>query len=131
MRNILAVLVIAVLCSACADAYLIPSDERVEALVVANNLEPVDTIVALHPIRLVYVNDSYGLITARNDQYLVQFRRRCRGLQAHSRVHLQAKGNKGSLTIRAPFDLVNGCAVDHFFQLEDEAEMKLQELREG
>ncbi len=131
MRNVFAILIIAALCSACAGAYLIPSNEKVEELIAANNVEPVDTITALMPIRLVYVNDRYGLITARSDQYLVEFRRQCRGLLAHSRIHLQPLENRGSLTIRAPFDKVNGCDVNKFFYLEDEVEVKLQALRQG
>ncbi len=121
--------VTAVLCAACAGTYLVPSYAKVEELIASEELQSIDKITVLQPIRVSYVNDHFGLLEARNDQYLVRFPRVCRKLQAHSVFRLQPLETRGSLTLRAPFDKINNCDVSQFFLLDDDAKLHLQELR--
>ena len=131
MRNIIVTVAVIISCSGCAGVYLIPTDKSVAELIESNELQPIDIITGLTPIRVSYVNDSYGLIIARNDQYLVEYARKCRGIRPHSVIHMTPMDSKGSLTIRAPFDKIQDCDISQFYYLEKDVELKLAALRES
>lgn len=129
MRSRYGLLCVIVACAGCAGAYLVPSDKKVADLIADNQLQAIDKITALNPVRLVYVNDRYGLIKARSKQYLVEFDGLCRGLQPHSVFHLSSNDSRAAMTIRAGFDKVTDCRVRQFFFVEEDVEPKLDKLR--
>jgi hypothetical protein len=129
MRSLFFLSLVIVSCVSCAGAYLIPSDKKVEDLIANNQLQAIDKITALSPIRLVYVNDRYGLIEARSKQYLVEFNGLCRGLRPHSVFNLSANDSRAAMTIRAKFDKITDCNVRQFFFVEEDVEPKLHKLR--
>jgi hypothetical protein len=84
----------------------------------------------------VYAQDSWSRLTdyfviyeARNDSYLIEFRRRCRELQDNSAIVGDRRYDKNRLRVNE--DTLRGCRIGKVYPLTDAQALELRNLGKG
>jgi len=125
------VLVVALLlAAACSSTPQTPVDtQTVRDYVEVGELEDVQHI-------RVYAHDSWSRLTdhfviyeARNDNYLIEFRRRCRELQDNSRIVGDRRYDHNRLRVNE--DTLRGCRIGKIYPLTEGQAIELQSLGKG
>ncbi|MGI9223994.1 MAG: DUF6491 family protein [Woeseiaceae bacterium] len=125
------VLVVALLlAAACSSTPQTPVDtQTVRDYVEVGELEDVQNI-------RVYARDSWSRLTnhfviyeARNDNYLIEFHRRCRELQDNSRIVGDRRYDHNRLRVNE--DTLRGCRIGKIYPLTEGQAIELQSLGKG
>ena len=113
---------------ACASdpIYFPPASEVVEDYVVAGQLEDVNLIRKTDRDSWQYVNDRYIIYRGRPNEYLIEFRHNCEGLDDNGRlppidiIH-------DHRNIRTS-DTIRGCIVDKIYAISSVQRRELRQL---
>ena len=108
----------AALVSGCATQPETEEQDAIADFIVVAELEPLD-VVRLGPIRQQWnfkqLNEYYVVLRARDDYYLVEFRRRCREL---NRNDITPDIRYDSNRLRPGIDTIRGCVIDRMFAID-------------
>ena len=104
-----------VLLSGCVAQPVSTANDAVSDFVVVSELEPQYVVRFRDQFNTRPLTDHYALLQAREDHYLVQFRRRCHELYENM---FPADIRRDRNVLRAAFDTIRGCRIEQIFSVD-------------
>ena len=91
----------------------------------ANELEALDVVRFRDQFHYKQLTEDYLVLTAREDYYLAEFRRRCRELNTNEiSPDLRYDRNK----LRAGIDTIRGCRIERLFAIDKGQAQELEHI---
>ena len=124
MRPVMTMLATGLL-AACATTGETDAEDRVRDFIVVSDLSERDRIRTMPQWGYDALGDRYLILESGKEKYLVEFRRRCRELrETHVVPDIRHQHN----VLRARFDTIRGCAIEHLYAIDDAQAEELQQL---
>lgn len=123
-----AILITALMLSACATGYNPQEAEAVRDYIAANKLEEVDRVRTGGQFNYTYVNDYFVTIRGRGGSYLAEFVSECRELRRQDFSPDMWDQRRDHNWLRARFDTIRGCRIDTLYVISEEQRRELREL---
>ena len=122
-----AIIIAALILSACVTGYDPQEIEAVRDYVAANQLEEVDRIRRNDQASYTYVNDFFVIVPSRRGDYLAEFVSECRELR-QSFDYTMRDERSDTIWLRARFDTIRGCRIGTFYEINEAQRIELREL---
>lgn len=106
-----------------------PVTDAVRDFIDVRALEEADYIVSGSNDGWTMLNDRFIIYNGRRDSYLVEFARRCYELTDNTRITPDERWD--SNRIRARFDTIRGCRIDHVYPLSEAEVAELKNIGEA
>ncbi len=126
MKNT-ALLIAALLLSACATGYNPQEVEAVRDYIAANDLQEVDRIRRNDNLSYTYINDYFVTMPTRRGNYLVEFISECRELRRTFDQSMLDE-RRDSTYLRARIDTIRSCRIGTFYEISSEQRDELRAL---
>jgi len=124
MKRLIAMLVPGVLVG-CAVQTGLTVDDAVVDYIAVSELQTLRTARMRHQWSYKQVTERYVIVSARDDHYLVEFRRRCRELSdRHVTPDLRHERN----VLRSGIDTIRGCRIDRMFAIDKAQAQELEQI---
>ncbi|MBT8444416.1 MAG: hypothetical protein KJO13_06700 [Gammaproteobacteria bacterium] len=124
--QLLGLVAIAAVISACGTQGKIPSREAVDDYVTVAELEEVKFARYIRQLNHTYVNDYYVILSERDKLYLAEFVRRCYELTENIRITPDIRREPN--VIRARLDTIRGCHIKALYELNEGQAAELRSL---
>ncbi len=121
-------IVLAAFLYACAPAQPRPESQAVRDYIAVAELEEVDRIRTSMIGQADYkvINEEFIVFETRDDNFLVEFRRRCYELLDDTRIPPDIR--RDSNIIRSRFDTIRGCRIDRIYAIDEAQAEELVQL---
>ena len=128
MTRRLSATLLAALLTACAAQPESAEDDVVSDFIAVAELQALDAVRFRDQFNTRPLAGRYALLRARDNHYLVQFRRRCRELYENNfPPDIRHERN----TLRPGIDTIRGCRIDQIFSVEESQAAELKILADG
>lgn len=113
---------------ACTPTQPRPESQAVRDYIAVAELEEVDRIRTTMAGQADYklINDEFIVFETRDDNFLIEFRRRCHELLDDTRIPPDIR--RDSNIIRSRFDTIRGCRIDRIYAIDEAQAEELVQL---
>lgn len=128
MMRLKLALLAASLSQGCAAQQRADEDVAIEDFIVVSELEPLKVARFRHQYSYRQLTENYVVLTARDDHYLVGFKRRCRELNMRPIVP-DVRYDRNALRVGA--DTIRGCYIGSIYAIDRTQADELENIGQG
>jgi len=99
--------------------------DAIADFIVVNELEALDVVRFRDQFHYKQLTEDYLVLTAREDYYLAEFRRRCRELNTNE-ISPDLRYDRN--TLRAGIDTIRGCRIGRLFAIDKGQAQELEHI---
>jgi hypothetical protein len=128
LKSALPIALTALLLQGCATPQIADENVAIDDFIVVSELEPLKVARFRHQYSYKQLTESYVVLTARDDYYLVGFRRRCRELNMRP-IEPDVRYERNTLRVGA--DTIRGCHINSIFAIDRAQAEELEHIGQG
>lgn len=128
LKPVLPALLAAALLQGCAAPKVADENVAIEDFIVVSELEPLKVVHFRHQYDYKQLTENHVVLTARDDYYLVGFKRRCRELNMRPVV---ADVRYERNTLRVGADTIRGCYIGSIYAIDRTQAEELENIGQG
>ena len=128
LKIVLPTALTAVLLQGCATPPVADENVAIDDFIVVSELEPLKVARFRHQYSYKQLTEHYVVLTARDDYYLVGFKRRCRELNMRP-IEPDIRYERNTLRVGA--DTIRGCYIKSIFSIDRAQAEELEHIGQG
>lgn len=128
LKPVLLTALITLLLQGCATPQVADEDVAIDDFIVVSALEPLKVARFRHQYSYRQLTENYVVLTARDDYYLVGFKRRCRELNMRP-IEPDVRYDRNMLRVGA--DTIRGCYINSIFAIDRAQAEELEHIGQG
>ncbi len=128
LKSVLPAVLTAVLWQGCATPQVADENVAIDDFIVVSELEPLKVARFRHHYSYKQLTEHYVVLNARDDYYLVGFKRRCRELNMRP-IEPDVRYERNTLRVGA--DTIRGCYINSIFSIDRAQAEELEHIGQG